>query len=88
MNGKLNVKWMTKKTAPDALLEFASCNCKRSKCTTLICPCMKSGFICTDVCGCGDKCENVTNEESDDDNQTCSSSDDDVDSSSEEEMSD
>ena len=31
----LEIKWMNQKPAPDALLEFLSCECKKSECRTI-----------------------------------------------------
>jgi len=44
--------------APEALLELRKCNCETG-CIRLSCSCLKNGLTCTDMCGCGDECENV-----------------------------
>lgn len=47
---KFKVLWITKETAPKALLQMISCKtCKT--CDTWQCPCKNKGFPCTDVCG-------------------------------------
>ena len=55
---KISILWMRKDPAPKALLEFLHCKtCK--KCDTYRCLCKKSGFQCSDICGCSAlHCEN------------------------------
>ena len=45
--------------APIAILELVKCGCKACKCANLQCKCMKHGLKCTDLCTCGDDCENI-----------------------------
>jgi len=63
--GKLTVNWMTGPMAPDAILEFLSCKCKRS-CQLPSCQCMVNGFKCTDACIL-QTCNNMKVEEANDD---------------------
>lgn len=44
--------------APEALLELHKCNCKTG-CKTKSCGCRKNQLACTDMCGCGDICQNM-----------------------------
>ena len=89
--GKLSIQWMTKKPAPDEILEFTSCNCKKSNCSSRKGRCFSIGLRCTDVCHCfgclngenddvssgeEEEDENVNYDENDDD---CQSSDDNTD---------
>ena len=55
---KISILWMRKDPVPKALLEFLHCKtCK--KCDTYRCLCKKSGFQCSDICGCSAlHCEN------------------------------
>lgn len=66
--GVLNVNWMENKPAPDAVLEFASCKCKKTKCCNKQCKCKSLGLPCTDLCECVN-CENepIASEEQKDD---------------------
>ena len=50
--GVLEPKWMIQKPAPDSLLEFLSCGCKKSGCQNNMCVCISSGLNCTDLCYC------------------------------------
>ena len=49
-NGMLETNWMTQKPAPDTLLEFLSCGCKKSGCQNNMCVCIANGLKCTDIC--------------------------------------
>ena len=49
---KLQIRWTTKKPAPDEVLEFVICNCKKSRCETNKCPCFSFDMKCTDLCNC------------------------------------
>lgn len=50
---------------PAALLDFKQCNCKAKtkRCTKLSCTCVKRDLKCSELCGCGDLCENMAVEE-------------------------
>ena len=50
-DGHSEVKWVSQKSAPEALLEFPVCKC-RKHCNTDMCPCFGSGFHCTNICTC------------------------------------
>ena len=57
VDGRLEIAWMTRPSAPDSLIECVSCKCKTG-CKTQRCSCRKSELQCTDVCGCSD-CSNI-----------------------------
>ena len=44
--------------APDALLELRKCNC-RTGCKRQSRGCKKNNLVCTDLCGCWEKCESM-----------------------------
>ena len=44
--------------APEALLELRKCNCKTG-CGRKSCSSRKNHLVCTELCGCGDICENM-----------------------------
>lgn len=75
--GNICIDWMSEKPAPDAILEFVSCNCKKNKCQTGSCSCKSFELVRTEACGCS-YCENCT---SDDDTDIEEDSDNDSDSS-------
>ena len=64
VNGLLELKWMSQKPAPDALLEFLSCGCKKSGCQSNRCLCVTNGLSCTDLCDCT-TCTNTAPDEDD-----------------------
>ena len=53
----LEIEWITQQPAPDSLLNFVTCNCKKSKCQTGVCQCCKNNIQCTDLCNCNN-CQN------------------------------
>ena len=59
---KLQIKWTTKKPAPDEVLEFLIYNCKKSRCGTNKCPSFSLDMKCTDLCSCK-SCSNVYTDE-------------------------
>ena len=61
--------------APADVLELISCNCSKSLCRTQACVCRSHGLECTDLCGCGESCENAVNNISDTDSENDSSED-------------
>jgi len=82
----MGINWMNEKPAPESILAFVSCNCKKNKCNANSCSCYGVNLPCTDMCGCNN-CENQNNcsedeEESDSDNN--SSCDEEIFSSDEE----
>ena len=54
---KLKPVFCLKPPAPEALLELRKCNCK-TNCVRKSCGCRKHQLPCTDLCGCGDGCQN------------------------------
>ena len=50
--GDLSVKWMSQKPAPDSILEFSACGCKKSGCRNNMCICVANGLKRTDICSC------------------------------------
>ena len=62
-DSKLDVDWLGLPPAPQSLLEFVSCGCKKG-CESRACSCLKQGLKCTDACRCSDECCNVPGEES------------------------
>ena len=65
VDGKLSIYWITNKPAPETVLEFVSCECRKSRCVANQCRCYSVGLRCTDSCRCMN-CENVSNNEVDD----------------------
>jgi hypothetical protein len=51
-DGVLEHKWISQKPAPDFLLEFWSCDCKKSASQNNMCVCVSNGLNCTDLCCC------------------------------------
>lgn len=64
VNGLLEIKWMSQKPAPDSLLEFLACGCKKSGCQNNRCLCAANGLSCTDLCD-WTACTNTTPDEDD-----------------------
>ena len=52
----LEITWGTQGSAPDSILEFVSCKCKKG-CQTKRCSCHKANLKCTELCQCS-SCEN------------------------------
>lgn len=50
---------------PPELMNFKQCNCKANtkRCAKLSCICVKAGLKCTELCKCGEPCENIPVEE-------------------------
>ena len=44
--------------APQELITLVSCNCN-GNCSNNHCTCKKNNVTCTNICGCGDSCENT-----------------------------
>ena len=57
------MKWLNSKPAPEEILEFLSCSCKKS-CLNEDCCCFKAGLKCTDMCSV--QCDNIANVEDED----------------------
>ena len=49
-DGALVVEWLRQKPAPELMLEFVSCKCKKSKCSNGMCDCFLVGLSCMNVC--------------------------------------
>ena len=58
VEGKLSIVWIILPPAPDEVLQLISCNCKKSACRGGNCNCRGYNLPCTDLCGCGENCEN------------------------------
>ena len=56
------IKWTTKKPAPNEVLEFAICNWKKSRCEADKCPRFFLNMKCTDLCNCK-SCSDVYTDE-------------------------
>ncbi|XP_028415026.1 uncharacterized protein LOC114538109 [Dendronephthya gigantea] len=59
--GELQIVWGTQPPAPESILEYVDCKCKKG-CTTNRCSCHKSGLKCTELCQCNG-CENYESAE-------------------------
>ena len=75
-NNQLAIKWMQGNPAPDSVLNFLACNCKR-KCTLPDRSCMNNGLTCTDMCSL-QNCDNQASHKDDDIEIDFDSDDDDV----------
>ena len=64
LEGHLTIKWMDSNFAPDHLLEFANCGCKKG-CSTQRCSYVKADLRCSDMCKCVN-CVNNLHDTSDD----------------------
>ena len=73
-NAEIIINWMTSAPAPDVVLEFLSCKCKKS-CHLPSYQCMANGLKCAQACILQD-CENMNEEEEIGDMQEDSDSDD------------
>ena len=59
---RLIIEWMRGSPAPEAVLQFLSCKCKRS-CQMPSCTCLCNGLRCTDMC----KLQTCTNQAKEED---------------------
>ena len=50
-DGNVSIKWMTLAPAPDSILEFVNCKCKKG-CENNRCSCVKAAMKCSDLCKC------------------------------------
>ena len=48
-NELLDIRWMTCSPAPEEMLEFISCKCRKA-CQLPECECLKNGLPCTEEC--------------------------------------
>ena len=53
---------MNQKPAPEAILEFVACHCRKSLCQSNMCNCYAIDLSCTDNCNCAN-CENNSADE-------------------------
>lgn len=58
---ELAITWGTLEPAPDSILEYVSCKCKKG-CQTRRCSCHKANLKCTELCQCN-SCENAEEQE-------------------------
>ena len=58
VDGSLKPVFCTESLAPQALIELRKCNWKTG-CLRNSCSCKKNNLKCTDMCRCGDTCQNV-----------------------------
>ena len=76
LDGQLVIDWMTTSPAPNTILEFLSCGCKKS-CDNNKCKCRAHGLKCTDMCTLKD-CSNFIvpfeENESDESDSNCNDS--------------
>ena len=76
----LAIKWMGKNPAPEEILQFATCSCKKTKCTSGQCKCYAVKLKCINLCSCA-RCENMVGDHDDDEKiDEQGASDDDYDS--------
>lgn len=59
LDGQLVVHWMTTGAAPDEVLNYVHCSCKKSRCEASRCTCRTSDLSCTELCSCSN-CANQT----------------------------
>ena len=68
-NQGLQIKWMSKKPAPDSLIEYISFNCKaNSSCSTQRRRCGSNGLKCTDDCA-RSNCQNSIRDDENEENE-------------------
>ena len=62
----LEIEWGTKESAPDSILEYVMCRCKKG-CNTKRCSCQKANLPCTELCQCseGESMQGCSMEEDD-----------------------
>ena len=64
-NGKLVIKWSTLPRAPNHLTAAIMCKCRKGKCHTRQCECVKNKITCTDLCKCIECSNQATEDEKD-----------------------
>ena len=60
--GNVTINWMSFAPAPDSVLEFVNCQCKKG-CENNRCSCAKAAMKCSDLCkciGCKNSSTNIT----------------------------
>ena len=64
---KIEIKWMSQPTVPDAILQVLNCRCKTG-CNSNRCGCFRNELKCTEIC----RCENCSNcDRGEDDSMQC-----------------
>ena len=61
VDDEIEIHWLNEKPAPDAILEFVTCGCKKTNCSNNQCSCRAVDLPCTDLCRCVD-CKNENRE--------------------------
>lgn len=56
-DNQVKVNWMSLPVAPDSILAFVKCSCRKG-CSNNRCSCNKASLSCSDLCNCNE-CENV-----------------------------
>ena len=74
-DGPLDAQWGYLKPAPNSILEFFSCSCKKSECATNHCSCAAVNLPCADLCCCTN-CKNNDSSEIVDVNEIFNDNDD------------
>ena len=81
-NDELSVVWLENQPAPESVLEFLTCACRKSNCTNS-CQCRVLSMECTDVCKYRGLCGNIIyesvasdNDEVEEDNENNNANDD------------
>lgn len=69
VSGKLCIKWMEGLPAPECILSFLRCHCKKN-CVQETCSCIGTQIRCTESCGCKG-CTTATADEEECDNYIC-----------------
>ena len=57
---------MKKKPAPETILEFASCKCQKTMCQRNNCHCKSLNLPCTELCGCVNCANRITEDDGED----------------------
>ncbi|XP_070535408.1 uncharacterized protein [Ptychodera flava] len=60
-DSELSIQWMTLPPAPDSIINFVSCKCKKSGCSSR-CSCREVELLCTELCQCV-SCTNTNTKE-------------------------
>ena len=61
----LAIKWMEKNPAPEEILQFVTCSCKKAKCTSGQFQFDVVKLKCIDLCSCA-RCENMVGDHDND----------------------
>ncbi|XP_070581399.1 uncharacterized protein [Ptychodera flava] len=74
----VSIQWMTLPPAPDSVISFVSCKCKKSECLSR-CSCREVDLLCTELC----QCVSYSNSQNDEESETGDDSASDIDSDNE-----